>query len=124
DCRVARMIRLTIGPDKRNQLRHVRFLRDAAGLRKLMDQHRALLAPKFAAVAEALGARLDGTGAARWTRPDGGYSSRSTCRRARRAASSSSPRGWGLRSRLPARPTLWGATLKTARFASRPPIRR
>jgi DNA-binding transcriptional MocR family regulator len=70
---VARMSRRTIGPDKLNQLRHVRFLRDAAGLRKLMDQHRALLAPKFAAVAEALGARLDGTGAARWTRPDGGY---------------------------------------------------
>jgi DNA-binding transcriptional MocR family regulator len=70
---VARMSRRTIGPDKLNQLRHVRFLRDAAGLRKLMDQHRALLAPKFAAVAEALGARLDGTGAARWTGPDGGY---------------------------------------------------
>lgn len=70
---VRRMSRRTIGPDKLNQLRHVRFLRDAAGVRKLMDQHRALLGPKFAAVDEALGARLADTGAARWTRPDGGY---------------------------------------------------
>ena len=101
---VARHGRRTIGPDKLNQLRHVRFLRDAAGLRKLMDQHRALLAPKFAAVAEALGARLDGTGAARWTRPDGGYFVTLDMATARRVASSSLPRGWGLRSRLPARP--------------------
>ncbi|MBV9518585.1 MAG: aminotransferase [Hyphomicrobiales bacterium] len=70
---VARMSRRTIGPDKLNQLRHVRFLRDGEGVRKLMDQHRALLAPKFDAVAGALAERLDGTGAARWTRPDGGY---------------------------------------------------
>lgn len=70
---VDRMSRRTIGPDKLNQLRHVRFLRDAEGVRKLMDQHRALLAPKFAAVNEALTERLDGTGAACWTRPDGGY---------------------------------------------------
>jgi DNA-binding transcriptional MocR family regulator len=70
---VGRMSRRTIGPDKLNQLRHVRFLRDDEGLRRLMDRHRALLAPKFTAVAEALAARLDGTGAARWTRPDGGY---------------------------------------------------
>jgi DNA-binding transcriptional MocR family regulator len=70
---VARMSRRTIGPDKLNQLRHVRFMRDAAGLRKLMDHHRAILAPKFGAVADALGSRLGGTGAARWTRPEGGY---------------------------------------------------
>lgn len=70
---VARMSRRTIGPDKLNQLRHVRFLRDTAGLLGLMDAHRALLAPKFEAVSEALGARLGGLGAARWTKPDGGY---------------------------------------------------
>ncbi len=70
---VRRMNRRTIGPDKLNQLRHVRFLRDAAGVRELMDRHRALLAPKFAAVDEALRARLDGIGVAQWTRPDGGY---------------------------------------------------
>jgi aspartate/methionine/tyrosine aminotransferase len=70
---VARMRRRSIGPDKLNQLRHVRFLRDAAGLNKLMDGHRAILAPKFQAVIQTLDARLSGTGAARWTRPEGGY---------------------------------------------------
>ncbi len=63
----------TIGPDKLNQLRHVRFLRDIAGLHKLMDEHRRLIAPKFTAVLEALDARLSGTGAAHWSRPEGGY---------------------------------------------------
>ena len=38
-----------------------------------MEGHRALLAPKFEAVAEALERRLAGTGVARWTRPEGGY---------------------------------------------------
>lgn len=63
----------TIGPDKINQLRHVRFLRDAAGVKDLMDRHRALLAPKFAKVAEVLEAGLGGSGVASWTSPRGGY---------------------------------------------------
>ena len=63
----------TIGPDKLNQLRHVRFLRDAAGIAALMEKHRSLIAPKFQAVQAALAARLAGTGAARWTQPEGGY---------------------------------------------------
>jgi len=63
----------SIGPDKLNQLRHVRFLRDAAGIHSHMDSHRALIAPKFAAVAEALERHLGGTGAARWSKPEGGY---------------------------------------------------
>lgn len=63
----------SIGPDKLNQLRHVRFLRDVAGLDRHMDAHRALIAPKFAAVAEALERHLAGTGAARWSAPEGGY---------------------------------------------------
>ncbi|HSP25758.1 MAG TPA: aminotransferase class I/II-fold pyridoxal phosphate-dependent enzyme, partial [Saliniramus sp.] len=65
--------RRTIGPDKLNQLRHVRFLRDAAGLSRLMEAHRQLIAPKFAAVDEALTRYLDGLGVAEWTRPEGGY---------------------------------------------------
>ena len=65
--------RRTIGPDKLNQLRHLRFLRDAAGLRAHMDKHRALIAPKFEAVLDALERRLSGTGLARWSRPQGGY---------------------------------------------------
>jgi DNA-binding transcriptional MocR family regulator len=70
---LARASKRTIGPDKLNQIRHVRFLRDEAGLRRHMDAHRALLAPKFAAVIEALETRLGGTGVARWNRPEGGY---------------------------------------------------
>jgi DNA-binding transcriptional MocR family regulator len=63
----------TIGPDKLNQLRHVRFLKNEEGLRRHMDAHRALLAPKFDAVIAALESRLAGTGIAHWSRPEGGY---------------------------------------------------
>ncbi len=63
----------TIGEDKLNQLRHVRFLRDWDGVLRLMDAHRRLLAPKFAAVGAVLGEMLDGTGTATWTSPRGGY---------------------------------------------------
>jgi DNA-binding transcriptional MocR family regulator len=65
--------RRSIGPDKLNQLRHVRFLRDAAGIAAHMERHRALIAPKFAAVEAAFAARLDGWEVAQWSRPLGGY---------------------------------------------------
>jgi DNA-binding transcriptional MocR family regulator len=68
-----RLSKRTIGPDKLNQLRHVRFLEDQAGIDRLMAAHRRLLVPKFAAVEAALTRRLDGTGVAGWTRPQGGY---------------------------------------------------
>lgn len=70
---LARAGKRTIGPDKLNQIRHVRFLRNLDGLHQLMDGHRKLIAPKFAAVEEALQRRLGGTGVARWTKPEGGY---------------------------------------------------
>jgi aspartate/methionine/tyrosine aminotransferase len=63
----------TIGPDKLNQLRHVRFLKNEAGLTRHMESHRALLAPKFGAVIAVLDSHLSGTGAATWARPEGGY---------------------------------------------------
>lgn len=63
----------SIGPDKINQLRHVMFLRDAEGVRAHMERQRALLQPKFQAVARILEAELGGTGLARWTDPKGGY---------------------------------------------------
>ena len=69
---LARAGKRTIGPDKLNQLRHVRFLRDAAGLTAHMERQRELLAPKFAAVTEALDRHLAGTDVV-WSRPDGGY---------------------------------------------------
>ncbi|PXW23481.1 aminotransferase class I/II-fold pyridoxal phosphate-dependent enzyme [Paraburkholderia caballeronis] len=63
----------TIGPDKLNQLRHVRFVRDRATLDALMDRHRAILKPKFDAVDDVFRARLAGIAGVRWTRPRGGY---------------------------------------------------
>ena len=64
---------MTIGPDKVNQLRHVRLLPDRQGLFEHMNKHAAILAPKFAKVQEVLGKRLGSTGLARWTNPSGGY---------------------------------------------------
>lgn len=63
----------TIGPDKLNQLRHLSFLRDIDGVRSHMKKHRALIEPKFAAVAKILEAELGGTNTAEWTSPKGGY---------------------------------------------------
>ncbi len=63
----------TIGPDKVNQLRHVRFFGDADGVRLHMHRHQQLLAPKFALVAEILEDRLGDSKVASWTDPKGGY---------------------------------------------------
>ena len=70
---LGRMGKRTIGADKINQLRHVRFLGDTAGLLALMDRHRAIVAPKFATVLERFGRDLAGTGVASWIEPKGGY---------------------------------------------------
>ncbi|MGA0567817.1 aminotransferase class I/II-fold pyridoxal phosphate-dependent enzyme [Rathayibacter sp. KR2-224] len=63
----------SIGPDKVNQLRHVRFLKDAEGLERHMLAHRELIAPKFAAVSEVFERRLAPYEAGTWTAPSGGY---------------------------------------------------
>ncbi|KUI41102.1 aminotransferase [Mycobacterium sp. IS-1590] len=63
----------SIGPDKVNQLRHLRFFRDADGVRLQMQRHQQLLAPKFAAVLEILSDRLGASKIASWTEPKGGY---------------------------------------------------
>ncbi|MFZ4584707.1 MAG: aminotransferase class I/II-fold pyridoxal phosphate-dependent enzyme [Acidimicrobiia bacterium] len=63
----------TIGPDKVNQLRHARFLRDLDGVRAHMRKHADILRPKFDAVDVALTKHLGHTGLAEWTRPSGGY---------------------------------------------------
>lgn len=63
----------SIGPDKVNQLRHLRFFRDADGVRLQMQRHQELLAPKFAAVLEILSDRLGESKIASWTEPKGGY---------------------------------------------------
>jgi DNA-binding transcriptional MocR family regulator len=63
----------SIGPDKVNQLRHLRFFGDADGVRLLMLRHQQLLAPKFAMVLEILEQRLRDAKIASWTEPKGGY---------------------------------------------------
>ncbi len=63
----------TIGPDKVNQLRHVRFLKDVDGVHALMARHREILAPKFRQVTATLADRLGAYGVATWTEPKGGY---------------------------------------------------
>jgi len=63
----------TIGPDKLNQLRHVRFLRDRQTLEGLMERHRALLRPKFDAMTTAFSEILADLPGVSWTVPQGGY---------------------------------------------------
>ncbi|HXP10143.1 MAG TPA: aminotransferase class I/II-fold pyridoxal phosphate-dependent enzyme [Acidobacteriaceae bacterium] len=70
---LARLVPRTIGPDKINHLRHVRYLKDHKGIEKLMDQHRALIAPKFQKVLDIFDEKLSGVANVSWTRPKGGY---------------------------------------------------
>jgi DNA-binding transcriptional MocR family regulator len=63
----------TIGPDKTNHLRHVRFLRDPAGVRAHMRRHREIIAPKFAAVDRVLTRHFAGRQGVSWSSPRGGY---------------------------------------------------
>ncbi len=59
-----------IGPDKVNQLRHVKFIKSIDNLHALMKKHAELLKPRFDAVLTRLQA-LEGLGS--WTVPKGGY---------------------------------------------------
>lgn len=61
-----------IGPDKINQLRHLRFFRDADGVREHMRRHADIIRPKFEAVLTALENGLT-SDIASWTQPNGGY---------------------------------------------------
>jgi DNA-binding transcriptional MocR family regulator len=70
---LARVAKRTVGPDKLNQLRHVRFLKDHDGILRHMAAQRRLLAPKFDATLAALEQHLGDLGGVRWTRPEGGY---------------------------------------------------
>ena len=63
----------TIGPDKVNQLRHLRLLPDRDAIEAHMGRHAALIKPKFDCVLEALARELGGSGIGEWTRPQGGY---------------------------------------------------
>lgn len=61
-----------IGPDKINQLRHLRFFRDADGVREHMRRHAEIIRPKFEAVLTELENGLS-SDIASWTQPNGGY---------------------------------------------------
>ena len=63
----------TIGFDKINQLRHVRYLKDKATTLALMKRHAAILDPKFHAVLNALDKEIAPLGIADYKRPVGGY---------------------------------------------------
>lgn len=63
----------TIGHDKLNQLRHVRFFMDINGLKEHMRKHAEFMRPKFEAVESVLEEELGGLGIGSWTEPKGGY---------------------------------------------------
>ena len=63
----------TIGHDKVNQLRHVRFFKDLDGIHEHMRKHAAIMRPKFEAVLDTLDRELGGLEIGSWIRPKGGY---------------------------------------------------
>ena len=67
------MTKQTIGYDKINQLRHVKYFKDINGIKEHMKKHAAILRPKFEAVLNTLENDLAGTGVGTWTKPLGGY---------------------------------------------------
>lgn len=63
----------TIGFDKLNQLRHVRYYKNLDGMKAHMKKHADIMRPKFEAVLEVLEKELGGLGIANWIKPKGGY---------------------------------------------------
>ncbi len=62
-----------IGHDKINQLRHVKYFKNADGILKHMDKLAEILKPKFEIVLKELDKELSGLGIAKWSNPTGGY---------------------------------------------------
>ena len=73
DMIISRMSIQTIGYDKLNQFRHVKFYKDVKGIKNHMKLHRNILAPKFKAVINEFKSQLGEYKIARWTKPNGGY---------------------------------------------------
>ncbi|MDF2988871.1 MAG: putative transcriptional regulator, GntR family [Eubacterium sp.] len=63
----------TIGHDKINQLRHVKYFKNIDGISSHMKKHANILKPKFDIVLEILENELGGKGIASWNKPNGGY---------------------------------------------------
>ena len=64
---------IMIGPDKLNQLRHVRYFGTVENLRAHMRRHADLIRPKFELINEFLTREFEGTGLVEWLMPKGGY---------------------------------------------------
>lgn len=63
----------TIGHDKLNQLRHVRFFKDIHGMVEHMRKHADIIRPKFEAVLSSMEKNLEGLEIGSWIQPRGGY---------------------------------------------------
>ncbi len=63
----------TIGYDKINQLRHVRYFKNLDGMMAHMKKSADIIRPKFEAVLEALDKELGSLEIGSWTKPLGGY---------------------------------------------------
>ncbi|MBE6631645.1 MAG: aminotransferase class I/II-fold pyridoxal phosphate-dependent enzyme [Ruminococcaceae bacterium] len=63
----------TIGYDKINQLRHVRYFKNIDGMKAHMVKHAEIIRPKFDLVAKVFDEELSGLGIGKWTTPAGGY---------------------------------------------------
>ena len=62
----------TIGHDKVNQLRHVRYFKNIDGITAHMRKHAEIIRPKFEATLAVLDKELSGLGIGEWTKPLGG----------------------------------------------------
>jgi len=63
----------SIGPDKINELRHIRYMPDSKSLEDVMKRHADIIRPKFEMTVSILTHELEGTGIGRWNKPLGGY---------------------------------------------------
>lgn len=63
----------TIGHDKINQLRHVKFFKDQKGVQEHMMKQAAIIRPKFEMVEEMLTEEIASRGIGTWMHPLGGY---------------------------------------------------
>lgn len=63
----------TIGHDKMNQLRHLKFFGTYENMLEHMKKHRQIIEPKFNKVLEALDKEIAPLGIASWKNPNGGY---------------------------------------------------
>ena len=70
---MSRMTMQTIGYDKINQLRHVRYFGDIDGMKKHMLKHAGIARPKFELVLDMFDKELSGLGICEWIKPNGGY---------------------------------------------------